>query len=244
MWNVFLYGFAFGFGAAVFPGPINLEVVRRAISRGPVPAIAFGMGAVTADVIYVLAISAGAAVLLNALPLWAQAFLYAVGSVLLCIIGIKAIRSKSVAVVSPEDEAEPGEDAGPAISERLVSLFRGYLLGLALTLGSPPTIFYWLLMSVTAAQHFGNGWMFSFLLGLGVLAACSGWVLTVSLIIGHFHKHLQPRYILFVERTVGAILIALAVYSAGKAVRVMNGKVEPELNMPLPTAPATANLKK
>ncbi|MCX7624938.1 MAG: LysE family translocator [Candidatus Sumerlaeaceae bacterium] len=233
MFNVFIYGFAFGFGAAVFPGPINLEVVRRAISRGPVPAIAFGMGAVTADVIYVLAISTGAAVVLNALPLWAQAFLYAVGSLLLCIIGVKALRSRCVAVVSTEDDAEPGEDAGPAIRERVVSLFRGYLLGLALTLGSPPTIFYWLLMSVTAAQHFGNGWMFSFLLGLGVLVACSGWVLTVSLIIGHFHKHLEPRYILFVERTVGAILIALAIYSAGKAVRLMNGMPEQKLELPV-----------
>jgi threonine/homoserine/homoserine lactone efflux protein len=223
MWHVFLYGFAFGFGAAVFPGPINLEVVRRAISRGPVPAIAFGMGAVTADVFYVLAISAGAAVILAALPMWAQAVLYALGAVLLAIIGVKAVRTKTVAIVPAEEEAEPGEDTSTLVTERLSSLLKGYFLGLILTLGSPPTIFYWLLMSVTAAQHFGNGWFFSLVLATGVLTACSGWVFVVSIIIGQFHRHLNRKYILFVERTVGAILIALAIYSAGKAVLVMNG---------------------
>ncbi len=223
MWHVFLYGFAFGFGAAVFPGPINLEVVRRAISRGPIPAIAFGLGAVCADVFYVFAISAGAAALLSALPMWAQATLYAIGGVLLFAIGGKALRAKAAPVVSPEEEAEPGEDVDPAITTRPSSLVRGFLLGLALTLGSPPTIFYWLLISVNAAQHFGNGWFFSTLLSVGVFAACSGWVLLVALIIGEFHRRLNPRYILMVERVVGGILICLAIYSVAKAALIAHG---------------------
>lgn len=227
MWHVFFYGFAFGFGAAVFPGPINLEVVRRAISRGPVAAIAFGMGAVSADVFYVMAISAGAAAVLSALPDWAQSALYALGAGLLFFIGLKALRTKTVAVVGPDEEAEPGEDAGPALAERCASLGKAYLLGLALTLGSPPTIFYWLLTSVTAAQHFGNGWLFSSMLAAGVLTACTAWVLIVSLTIGQFHKRLNPRYILLVERTVGAILLCLALYSAGKAILVVRHGAPP-----------------
>ncbi|MGC8740555.1 MAG: LysE family translocator [Candidatus Sumerlaeaceae bacterium] len=224
MWHVFLYGFAFGFGAAVFPGPINLEVVRRAISRGPIPAIAFGMGAVSADVFYVFAISAGAVAVLSALPLWTQAILYAIGGVLLFIIGSKALRTQTVAMVPVDADAEPGEDVDPAITTRPRALLRGYFLGLALTLGSPPTIFYWLLVSVNAAQHFGNGWFFSSVLALGVFAACALWVFTVSLIIGQFHRRLNPRYILLVERTVGAILICLAIYSIIKATLVAQGK--------------------
>ena len=234
MWHIFLYGFAFGFGAAVFPGPINLEVIRRAISRGPISAISFGMGAVSADVFYVLAISAGAAALLSALPAWAQAFLYALGALLLLFIGAKAVRTKVVEVLPEDDTSEPGEDADVVIKERPVSLIRGFLLGLLLTLGSPPTIFYWLLMSVTAAQHFGNGLVFSFVLACGVFFACSLWVLAVSLTIGQFHRHLNSRYILFVERTVGAILICLAVYSAGKAVALVNGHASPST---LPESP-------
>ncbi len=216
MWNVFLYGFAFGFGAAVFPGPINLEVIRRAISRGPVAAIAFGMGAVSADVLYVLAISAGAAALLAALPIWAQVGMYGMGAILLAIIGVKAVRAKR-APVSEMDDAEPGEDADVSFADSPYSLVRGYFLGLVLTLGSPPTVFYWLLMSVTATQHFGNGILFSGLLGLGVFTACTMWVIVVSLIIGYFHRHLNAQIILAVERTVGVLLICLAVYSGSRA---------------------------
>jgi threonine/homoserine/homoserine lactone efflux protein len=225
MWHVYLYGFAFGFGAAIFPGPINLEVIRRAIARGPLAAIVFGMGAVSADVFYVMAISAGAAALLAALPVWAQASLYALGAVLLLIIGVTALRAKKVTVVPDDADAELPENGSTAAPGPVRSLLRAYLLGLALTIGSPPTIFYWLLISVTAAQHFGNGVLFSLALGAGVFTACTGWVFVVSLLIGQFHHHLNPRYILFIERTVGAILICLAIYSAWQAAALTNDHV-------------------
>jgi len=229
IWHIFLYGFAFGFGAAVFPGPINLEVIRRAISRGPKAAIAFGMGAVSADVFYVMAISAGAAAVISALPDWAQSSLYAFGSLLLFIIGVRALRAKPNTMV-PADEEEPGEDVSPEFAQRSSSLFRGYLLGLVLTLTSPPTIFYWLLTSVTAAQHFGNGWFFSSMLAIGVFTACTSWVFVISLIIGQFHRHLNTKYILVIERTVGAILIVLALYSAAKAVKIARNEDRAEKN--------------
>ncbi len=225
MWHLFIYGFVVGFGAAVFPGPINLEVVRRAISRGPNVAIAFGMGAVTADVSYVFAISAGAAAVLEALPNWAQACLYVLGGVLLFIIGVKALRAKC-APIQEENEESVGEDVCPEYTgQRIAPLVRSYLLGLALTLGSPPTILYWLLISVQAAQHFGNGMLFSTVLAGGVFVACSGWVLTASLAIGSFHKHLNPRFILLVERVIGVLLILLSIYSVGKAFEIYRAEV-------------------
>jgi threonine/homoserine/homoserine lactone efflux protein len=217
MWQIVLYGFTFGMGAAAFPGPINLEVVRRAISRGPKVAIAFGMGAVTADIIYISAISTGAAALLSTLPVWGQAVMYVVGAGLLLVIGTRAIKVK-VPLSSETGEQLPGEDVVPEIATRARAILRGFLLGLILTLGSPPTVFYWILVSVTAAQHFSQGYELALLLSVGVFTACTLWVVGVSLIIGRFHRRLNPKVVLLVERVVGGALIFLAFYSVLKAV--------------------------
>jgi len=49
-----LEGFAFGFSVAWPPGPINAEIVRRALSRGGGPAFAVALGASSGDAVWAL----------------------------------------------------------------------------------------------------------------------------------------------------------------------------------------------
>jgi threonine/homoserine/homoserine lactone efflux protein len=219
MLNVFLYGFVVGLGAAAFPGPINLEVVRRAISRGPIFGAMFGFGAVTADLIYVAAASFGAAAFFNALPAWGKAGMALVAAALLVFVGLRALRAKPIS-------QEGGEDAPMLVradtGARALRLVRSYVTGLSLTLWSPSTVMYWILISVGAAQHFAVASAAVTLpLAAGVGTACSLWVVSVTLVVGSFHRRISPRAVLWVERVAGIALLAFAALSVWEAVRLL-----------------------
>lgn len=219
MLNVFLYGFVVGLGAAAFPGPINLEVVRRAISRGPIFGAIFGFGAVTADVIYVTGASLGAAAFFNALPAWGKAAMALVAAALLVYVGLRALRAKPMGQDAGEDSpALVKADSGA----RVLRLVRSYLAGLSLTISSPSTLMYWVLISVGAAQHFAAASpSVSLPLAAGVGAACSLWVVSVTLVVGSFHRRISPRAVLWVERIAGIALLCFAALSVAEAARLL-----------------------
>ncbi len=215
--QVFIFGFLVGLGAAAFPGPINLEVVRRAISRGAIYGMAFGLGAVSADAVYVTATSLGAVAFFRALPTWGRACMMLVGAALLVYIGNKAFRAKPT---------EYGDDSPhfvePETSVKAYRLARSYVLGLSLTLSSPTTIFYWVVISLKAAQFAPeNAERVTIPLLTGVVSACSLWVIIASTIAGRFHRKIGPRAYLFVERIAGVALLVFASISIYEAIRLL-----------------------
>lgn len=220
MEEAFFFGMLAGFGAAAFPGPINLEVVRRAVSHGSRAGAAFGFGAVSADVAYVLGITSGVAAILTTLPDWGKAIIYLVGAVLLLLLGITALRSKSVGVEIPESaEAPVLPTAVPPAPN--VGIFKGYFLGLALTLSSPSTIAYWVFVSVPATQFAeGEGYV-ALPLAAGVALACTIWVALAATIAGLFHRRLNPQTYIIIERITGIGLCGFAFYAAFQAIRIL-----------------------
>jgi len=228
MWHILGIGLFMGIMAAAVPGPINLEVVRRALVRGPRVGFAFGMGAVTADILFVIASSVGALALFSALPKSGQAMMWLIGSVLLLLVGISALRAKVKEEKRPltdeTQELSTIEIVGPVYGIRRI--VRNYFLGLALTLSSPPTIMYWIFTMVGFTRFTADAErpeLVPWLLAAGVGTTCTLWVAGVATIAGSFHRKIQPATYLLVERIGGAALCGFAFYSLYKAIRIIMG---------------------
>ncbi len=209
-----------GLFAAVFPGPINLEVVRRAVGRGPQVGGAFGLGAVAADVILVTAATLGATALFSSLPDWGKGALGLFSSVIIMLIGLSALQAKikPPPPVSPEEEALMASAPDTPGLRRLVKHF---FFGLAITLTSPSTITFWLFASAFAAKFVGDepDLKIALMTGGGVAASTATWVLGAVTIAGRYHKRLNPKHYLRLERVVGVGLLSIAAVSAFKALR-------------------------
>ena len=100
-----------------------------------------------------------------------------------------------------------------------------FLLGLALTLSSPPTIMFWIFTSLTVAStHLNRGQenvYVPYLLASGVGVACSLWVTGAVLVTARFHRSLQPRTYIWVERIAGVALCGFAVYGLLEAAKIL-----------------------
>lgn len=221
-----------GLTAAAVPGPINLEVVRRSLNRGPILGLAFGMGAVTADIIFCIAGSYGASSLVNSLPRNGKAFMWLVGSTCLLLVGLSALRAK-VPVPRPLPHMGQTQEIGtlqfshPVIG--MQRILKYYFLALILTLTSPATIMYWVATLLGVSKFTADPTEVDrpdyvpFVLAAGVGIACTLWVIMVATIAGKFHRRIQPRTYLLVERAGGLALCGFAAFSFYKAIRILLG---------------------
>lgn len=102
-------------------------------------------------------------------------------------------------------------------------LTRNFFLGLAITLTSPSTITFWIFGSVYTAKFLEDEANFNVALfaGAGVAASCSAWVLGAVTVAGRYHKRLEPKTYLALERVVGVALLAIAALSLIKAIQVL-----------------------
>jgi L-lysine exporter family protein LysE/ArgO len=225
MWHLFIIGFFMGLGAAAVPGPINLEVVRRTLSRGPRQGFAFGMGAVTADVIFVIAGTLGALALINALPEDYRAALFLLGSILLLFIGVSALRARVPVDKKPIQVTQAMPSLGGESSNGVIlSTVRSYFLALVLTLASPSTIMWWLFTIVGVSKITGEAERQDLVPGLlasGVGTACTLWVAAMVTVTGRFHRKIQPQTYLLVERICGGALCVFGFYSLYEAIKLL-----------------------
>jgi threonine/homoserine/homoserine lactone efflux protein len=130
-------GFLLGWSVAWPPGPINAEIMRRALARGFAPAYAVALGASSGDALWAVATALGAGLVLNGhlarlvLGTVSTALLLALAFVFLkgAWHGLRAGRAGAGAAPAPSRF-----DAGRA----------GYTLGLGMALSSPWNIGFWL----------------------------------------------------------------------------------------------------
>jgi threonine/homoserine/homoserine lactone efflux protein len=181
-----LNGLVLGWSVAWPPGPINAEMVRRALlpraqSGGFWAAWQLGLGACTGDFIWALAVAAGAGALLSSPGLHTALGVISFG-LLLCLAFVFA---RGAWRVAHEARAAPIESESLSRAQRSTS--RGYLLGLILALTSPWNIGFWFAViggqrSALAQGNFLN----SLTLAGAVVSGAIAWtiVLCVTLTLG------------------------------------------------------------
>lgn len=218
MWHIFLIGLAVGIGAAAMPGPINVEVVRRTFAYGARIAIAFGFGAIVADLLYLTAISQGAVALVTSLPDNGKALMLIVGAALLLYVGIRVLRLKPIEISDAEREAIANAHTPRPLRNSNKSPLRSFVLGFLLTITSPSTIIYWGVVSFGVVHHAKANHLVTASLVAGVAMACTAWVIGATYVTSHFHRRISMRSYLFVERALGITLLVFAALSIAESI--------------------------
>jgi len=127
-----------GFTIAIPFGPVNLEIIRKVLNHQTKPAIAFGLGAATADGLWPVVGFIGIAPLLEIR--WVSVLFWSVGTLLLAYLGFNAIREYLNVQQKKEIESK--------IKGKRIS----FMMGFTLVLSNPLNLVAW----VTALGAFHN----------------------------------------------------------------------------------------
>ena len=201
--GLYIQGVVLGLGAAMPIGPINIEIIRRGLTRGFAPAFALGLGACSADMVYLSLVLLG-------LTRWAghpavQTAVWLAGGGLLIYLAILAAKAaRRGQFVSGEPKR--GGTSGP----------RSYLTGLAMTLTNPMTIVFWTTVSAMLSGR-GFAWNSYGMSLAGVFTGTAGWVVSISSLSAAGRRWVGPR-VLAAVNVAGALLLGgFGVYSLLRA---------------------------
>ena len=200
-----------GFGAAVPPGPVNLEIARRATRGGYFAGASVGLGAVTVDVVLALLTSVGVLRLVQSTP-WARVPISLIGVALLTYLGLGALRNL---------RRRPRGDEPTGVSPVEATPLRGYVTGLLICGTSPYQAAFWFTAVPGIMARSGGGaaggsdaWTRLALCG-GVFLATILWVATFSGVVtlaGRFDRGgWLPRAM---DGVGGVLLLGFAALSA------------------------------
>ena len=171
-------GLVLGWSVAWPPGPINAEMIRRALlpsRQGCFWAVwQLGLGACTGDFIWALGVAAGAGALLASPRL--HMTLGMISFLLLLFLAFTFGRGAWRTAHEARASALPSD----ALSRKQRSSSRGYLLGLILALTSPWNIGFW--FAVVGGQGSTQGRM-SFLHSLTLAAAVVSGAITWTIVL-------------------------------------------------------------
>ena len=198
---MFVKGLLLGLAIAAPVGPIGLLCIRRTLHFGPRVGFATGLGAATADAVYGFVAAFGLLAVTQAL-LDLGPWLRLAGGVMLLYLGAVAFRRRSTLPVDAPQDAAAAAVVGAWIS--------GVLLTLAnpATILSFVTIFAGIGLDGAVIAPFKGG-----LLVLGVGLGSALWWLMLTTLVAVFRSRLGPRWVAWIDRIGGAMLVAFAVYA-------------------------------
>ncbi len=192
-------GIGLGLAIAAPIGPVNIEIVRRGLRGGFLPALLVGCGSTAADLIYVALVYLGVAPLVQRslfrLPL---DFAAAVVLTLLAWEGFKEARGAL---------SLPPAGEKPTMTLRGSSLASGFLI----TLSNPMTIvFYFSLFGGAVAKLHEAPRTTHLLYVLAVVIGCLIWSLLLAALLGWGKGRIGPRAV----RAIGWISALALTYFA------------------------------
>jgi threonine/homoserine/homoserine lactone efflux protein len=209
---VALLAYALGFLAAIPIGATQVEIAKRAIAGRLDTALMVVLGSVLSDVMYGVLALFGLARFVSDRRVVAGFGL--VGS--LALSGLAWLTMRQAA------QARQLEDGSPAVRSRS----RSFGVGIALAVTNAPIVFWWLL-GVQAATQLGLvttltprlAGAFVLMGGLGI----GGYLTLLALIVRRVKHLLSPASERRLHLVMGVLLVVLAVYMLGSAVRTLRG---------------------
>ena len=160
----FIEGFLLGLGAAVPLGPINILIMNSAL-KNYVSAVTIGLGALSADMLYLTLILLGVATILN--DPYILTTLGVLGSVFLFYMAYIIFKGRHKPVDRSKKEVSPK------------MRIKYYLQGFILTFINPYTVAFWLSM----AAYTANKKMDAFITVIGMLIAILLWITLMPYIV-------------------------------------------------------------
>jgi L-lysine exporter family protein LysE/ArgO len=195
---VLIEGFLLGVAVSLSFGPVNVEMIRRALAQGFWNATAFGGGSASADLVYIGLVYFGLAPLLDQ-QIWVRVGLLVLGALWLGWLALGSIRSaRQVVALGPEYETD--------------DTLRSYVAGVGVTLLNPLTITGWIFQGGSFfARHpetrTASGGLWALLaIQLGLMA----YVVIVSALLATGRRWVKPTGIRSLSLVAGVMLLMFA----------------------------------
>jgi threonine/homoserine/homoserine lactone efflux protein len=205
-WTILFQGFLYGLTVAVPIGPVNIEIIRRGLRTGFREAFALGMGAVTADGIYLGLVVLGISRIAQYRTV--EIALGVLGLGMLEFLGLMAIRDGLKLRAVPSAASAASTPNGAA---RRGSLWRVYGYGLAMMAGNPLSMALWLSLSSRVMGAGRENPMAYALLAVAVPLGCASWVVFISTALHFFRRIINVPFLRVINVASGAILCVLGV---------------------------------
>lgn len=190
-------------------GPINAAQLDKGIRSGFLHAWFVGLGAICADILYMLLVYIGVIRFLDS-P-YIKAFLWLFGFLVLTYIGIESIRD---AKKNSFSETRGDKDA---------RLSKSFLSGFFMSLFNPLSILFWLSIYgsvlARAAEEFPMQQLLFYSGGivLGILI----WDFCMAGTASFFRRLLTPRFLQFLSGASGLSLVGFGLYFGFEAARIL-----------------------
>lgn len=191
--GLLIKSFVIGLSIAAVVGPISVMCIQRTLSRGYMYGLISGLGVATADGTYG-SIAAFGLTVISTFLVHEEVWIRAIGGVFLLYLGIRTMMSK------------PAEKAAAAAKAR--NLPAAYASILLLTLTNPLTILSFAAIFAGIGVSGGKGsYLAATLVVLGVFLGSATWWLLLTSGVTLLRKKITPRWLLWLNRISGAILV-------------------------------------
>ncbi len=185
-----------GFTASVPLGPIGVLCIQRTLSKGRRYGFVSGVGAATSDFVYALVAGFSVSLVMEFVEAHQQ-ILIVVGALVLLALGLKIFFTN------------PAKQMRMQRRKRNSGLWQNYISTFFLTITNPLAMFLFLGAFTLVGGE--RDIYTQFALILGVLLGASLWWLVLTMLVGIFRKKLTIRRLYYINKTAGAIIVALVV---------------------------------
>lgn len=197
IFKAILVGFCTGFVASIPLGPSGLESVNRSLSKGFREGFKVSLGAVSADVVYIIIINLGLLTIFTKNPRF--------NSLFWIVSGIVLILSTKISFESKKFDLKLKKSINKHSSS-------GFLTGFLITFLNPTTPSLWIALSGTVFnvwRHHGRVF-FMFSISSMIIGSIT-WFCFLNILVSKGFKKLNPNYTNKTSEILDYFLIALGV---------------------------------
>lgn len=205
--SIFISYMILGLSLSAPVGPVNAAQLDKGIKKGFWHAWLFGIGAVLADILYMVLVYLGVVHFLNT-P-FMQTFLWLFGAFVLIYSGLESILNANKVTVSQASNED--------------TLWRSMFSGFLMSVSNPMTILFWLgiygsILVKTAADN-GSGQLF--LYSVAVITGVVVWDLFMAALGSIFRHYLSNKALSLISILSGVSLIVFGVYFGVRAISLL-----------------------
>ncbi|SHG18641.1 LysE family transporter [Ornithinibacillus halophilus] len=205
--SVFLSYIFLGLSLAAPIGPVNAAQLDRGIKGGFFPAWFVGLGAITADAIYMLIVYLGVVHVIDT-P-FIKTFLWLFGGFVLIYTGIESMVSSKKLTTNQNRLSEP--------------LHKSFFAGFIMSITNPLTILFWLGIygSVLANTASTYGYEALLLYSIAIFIGLLTWDVFMAALSSSFRKVLNIKLLRAITIFSGLALIGFGIYFSTQGIMLM-----------------------
>ncbi|WP_186580727.1 LysE family transporter [Aquibacillus kalidii] len=198
-----------GLSLAAPIGPVNAAQLDKGIKQGFTHSWFIGLGSLSADIVYMLAVYFGVVNFLE-LP-FMKSFLWSFGCFVLIYTGIEGLVGAKQVANNQSKRSKPS------------SLSKTFFTGFFLSISNPLTILFWLgiygsVLAETASEYDINHLaLYSFAIILGLII----WDFTMAIVASGFRKILTNTILVWISVISALSLVGFGIYFGYKACQLL-----------------------